>query len=97
MKYCSSVVIDGSLHTLHVTETLSENGTRKFSTLFTNLPIRHNIRNKTLPIFELGCLLDQSKNSHNNKHAVAGYTTKIAKFRKDPMVHKREYLCHMKI
>ena len=26
-----------SLHTLHVTETLSRNGTRKFSTLFTNL------------------------------------------------------------
>jgi hypothetical protein len=30
------VVIGGSLHTLHVTETLSGNGTRKLSTLFTN-------------------------------------------------------------
>jgi hypothetical protein len=36
MKYCSSVVIGDSLHTLHVTETLSGNGTRKFSSLFTN-------------------------------------------------------------
>jgi hypothetical protein len=37
VKYCSIVVIGGSLHTLHVTETLSGNGMRKFSTLFTNL------------------------------------------------------------
>jgi hypothetical protein len=76
---------------------MGQGNSLRYLQIYTNLPIRHNIRNKTLPIFELGCLLDQSKNSHNNKHAVAGYTTKIAKFRKDPMVHKREYLCHMKI
>jgi hypothetical protein len=80
-----------SRHTLHVTETLSNNGARKFSTLltiFTNKPMR----NITLPIYQLGCLLNRSRNSHNNKHAVAGYTTKIARFRKDPMVHEQEHL-----
>jgi hypothetical protein len=35
-----------SRHTLHVTETLISNGTRKFFMLFTNL----RMRNKTLPI-----------------------------------------------
>jgi hypothetical protein len=65
-----------SHHTLHVTETLSSNGTRIFSTLFTNLPVK----NKTLPISQLGCY--RSRNSHHSKHDVAGYTTKIARFRK---------------
>ncbi len=51
------------------------------------------MRNKALPIPQLGCILNRSKNSHNNKHAVAGYATKIARFRKDSMVHEQEYLC----
>jgi hypothetical protein len=58
-----------SRHTFHVTETLSSNGTRKFSMLFpnyTNLPKR----NKTLPISQLGYLLNRSRNSHNIKHNV---------------------------
>jgi hypothetical protein len=80
-----------SLHTLHLSETLGSNGTRKFSTLFTNL---YEFRNKTLPIPQLGCLLTRSRNSHNNKHAVAGYATKIARFRKDPMVYEQEYLLY---
>jgi hypothetical protein len=54
--------------------------------IYTNLPMR----NKTLPISWLDDLLNRSKNSY--KHAVAGYTTKIARFRKDPMVHEQEYL-----
>jgi hypothetical protein len=54
------------------------------------------MRNKTIPIPHLGCLLSRSRNSHNKKHAVAGYTTKIVRFRKDPMVHEKEYLCYMK-
>ena len=45
MKYGSSMVIGGSLHSLHVTETLSGNGIKECSMLFTNLPVR----NKTLP------------------------------------------------
>jgi hypothetical protein len=36
--------------------------------IYTNLPMR----NKTLPIPQLGCLLNRSRNSHNSKHAVAG-------------------------
>jgi hypothetical protein len=60
--------------------------------IYTNLPMR----NKTIPIPHLGCLLSRSRNSHNKKHAVAGYNTKIATFRKDPMVHEKEYLCYMK-
>jgi hypothetical protein len=59
----------------------------------TNLPMR----NKTLPIPQLGCILNRSRNGHNKKHAVAGYATKIARFRKDPMVHEQEYQCYMKI
>ncbi len=55
------------------------------------------MRNKTLPFLQLGCLLNRGRNSHNKKHAVAGYTSKIARFRKDPMVHEQEYLCFMKI
>jgi hypothetical protein len=55
------------------------------------------MRYKTLPIPQLGCLLNRSRNSHNSKHAVAGYTTKIVRFRKDAMVHEQEYLCYMKI
>jgi hypothetical protein len=52
------------------------------------------MRNKTVPIPQLGYLLNRSWNSHNNKHDVAGYTTIIARFRKDPMVHEQEYLLH---
>ncbi len=55
------------------------------------------MRNKTLPTPQLGCLLNISRNSHNSKHAVAGYTNKIARFRKYPMVHEQDYLCYMKI
>jgi hypothetical protein len=54
------------------------------------------MRNKTIPIPHLGYLLNRSKKSHYNKHAVAEYATKIARFRKDPMVHENEYLCYMK-
>ncbi len=61
--------------------------------IYTNLPVR----NKTLPNSWLGCLLNRSKNSQNDKHAVAGYATKIARFRKDPMVYEQEYLWFMKI
>jgi hypothetical protein len=62
--------------------------------IYTNLPMR----NKTLPILQLGFLLNRSRNSHNRKHAVAaGNTTKSARFRKDPMVHEQEYQCYMKI
>ncbi len=53
------------------------------------------MRNKTLPILQLGFLLNRNRNSHNKKHAVAGHATKIARFRKDPMV--QEYQCYMKI
>jgi hypothetical protein len=63
----------------------------RYLQIYTNLPMG----NKTLPILQLGCLLNRSRNSHNKKHAVAGYTTKIARFRKDPMV--QEYQCYMKI
>jgi hypothetical protein len=42
------------------------------------------MRNKNLPIPQLGCLLNRSRNGHNKKHAVAGYATKIARFRKYP-------------
>ncbi len=56
--------------------------------IYMNLPMI----NKTLPIPQLGCLLNRSRNSHNNKHAVAGYATKIATFRKDPMVHEQDFL-----
>jgi hypothetical protein len=59
--------------------------------IYTNLPMR----NKTLPILQLGFLLNRNRNSHNKKHAVAGHATKIARFRKDPMV--QEYQCYMKI
>jgi hypothetical protein len=48
--------------------------------IYTNLPMK----NKIVPISQLGCLLNQSKNSHNIKYNVASYTTKIARFRKDP-------------
>ena len=54
------------------------------------------MKNKTLPISQLGCLLNKSRNSHN-KHAATGYSNKIARFRKDPMVHEQEYLCYTKI
>jgi len=67
----------GIIHiTLFMSLKLSSNGTRIFSTLFTNLPVK----NKTLPISQLGCY--RSRNSHHSKHDVAGYTTKIARFRK---------------
>ncbi len=50
------------------------------------------MKNKTIPISQLGCFLNECRNSNNNKHAATGYTTKIARFRKDPMVHEQEYL-----
>jgi hypothetical protein len=46
--------------------------------IYTNLLMR----NKILPISQLGCLLNRSRNSLKSKHNVAGYTTKIARFRK---------------
>ena len=36
------------------------------------------------------------RNSHN-EYAVTGFTTKIPRFGKDPMVHEQEYLQYMKI
>jgi hypothetical protein len=52
---------------------------------------------KPLPISQLGCLLNGCRSGRNNKHAVTGYTIKIARFGKDPMVHEQEYLGCMKI
>ncbi len=58
-----------SLQTLHVTEaeTLSSNGIH-YLQIYTNLPTK----NKTLPISQLGSLLNECRNSHNNKHAATG-------------------------
>ncbi len=52
---------------------------------------------KPLPISQLGCLLNGCRSGRNNKYAVTGYTIKITRFGKDPMVHEKEYLCYMKI
>ncbi len=54
------------------------------------------MRNKTVPISKLGCLLNRSKNIHNNKHAVAGCATKIASFRKVLWFRIPGYLCNNK-
>ncbi len=52
---------------------------------------------KPLPISQPGCLLNGFRSGLNSKHAVTGYTIKIARFRKDPMVHEQVYLHYMKI
>jgi hypothetical protein len=61
---------------------MGQGNSLRYLQIYTNLPMR----NKTLPILQLGCLLNRSRNIHSNKHTVASYTTKIVKFSKDPMV-----------
>jgi hypothetical protein len=39
------------------------------------------MKNKTLPISQLGAFQTNVENSHNNKHAATGYTIDIARFR----------------
>jgi hypothetical protein len=41
-----------------------------------------SMKNKIVPISQLGCLLNRNRNSHKSKHIVARYTTKTARFRK---------------
>ncbi len=57
------------------------------------------MRNKTLPIPQLGFLLNRSRTNHNNKHAVAGYVVchQNCEIQKRSLLHEQEYLCYMKI
>jgi hypothetical protein len=53
------------------------------------------MKNKIVPISQLGCLLNRSRNSHKSKRNVAGYTTKIAIFRKVLwFMNKNTYMLH---
>jgi hypothetical protein len=59
------------LHTPHVTETLHCNEIRKIIDIIYKFTQHFSMKNKTLPISQLGCLLNRCRNSHNNKHAVS--------------------------
>jgi hypothetical protein len=73
---------------------MGQGNSLRYLQIYTNLPMR----NKTLPIPQLGCFLNRSRNSHNSKHAVAGVHHQNCEIQKRSyMVHEQEYLCYMKI